>query len=110
MKKTFQLAHEKIKYPRMIESVKAEVRKHLKRCRRKPLPKDADFWDFDCKFGDTEKHAKSCHLAEIDKNINHAEEQELKSFYIEVIAIHGKRKKHASGKGNISIKPKLINK
>ena len=42
MKKTFQLAHEKIKYPRMIESVKAEVRKHLKRCRRKSLPKGAD--------------------------------------------------------------------
>jgi hypothetical protein len=93
MKKTFQLAHEKIKYPRMVESVKAEVRKHLKRCRRKSLPKDTDYWDFDCKFGDTEKHAKSCHLAEIDKKINHAEERELKSFYIEVIAIPGKRQK-----------------
>jgi len=98
MKKTFQLAHEKIKYPRMIESVKAEVRKHLKRCRRKPLPKGTDFWDFDCKFGDTEKYAKSCHLAEIDKNINHAEERELKSFYIEVIAIPGNRQKHDLGK------------
>ena len=93
MKKTFQLVHEKIKYPRMIESVKAEVRKHLKRCRRKSLPKGADYWDFDCKFGDTEKHAKSCHLAEIDKNINHAEERELQSFYIEVIATPGKRQK-----------------
>ena len=93
MKKTFQLAHEKIKYPRMIESVKAEVRKHLKRCRRKNLPKGADYWDLDGKNEDTEKHAKSCHLAEIDKNINHAEERELQSFYIEVIATPGKRQK-----------------
>ena len=93
MKKTFQLAHEKIKYPRMIELVKAEVRKHLKRCRRKSLPKGADFWDFNCKFGDTEKHATSCHLAEIDKKVNDAEERELQSFYIEVIATPGTRQK-----------------
>ena len=93
MKKTFQLAHEKIKYPRMIESVKAEVRKHLKRFRRTPLPKGADFWDFDCKVGETEKHAKNCHLAEIDKNINQSEERELKSFYIEVLSTPVKRQK-----------------
>ena len=42
MKKTFQLVNEKIKYPRMIEAVKSEVRKYLKRSRRKDLPKGAD--------------------------------------------------------------------
>lgn len=93
MKKTFQLEHEKIKYPRMIEAVKAEVRKYLKRNRRKDLPKGADFWDFLCKFGATEAEAKKCHLAEIDKFIDQAEKDELKSFYIEVIPAVGKRQK-----------------
>ena len=82
MKKTFQLEHEKIKYPRMIEAVKSEVRKYLKRNRRKDLPKGADFWDFLCKFGATEAEAKKCHWAEIDKFIDQAEKDELKSFYI----------------------------
>ena len=58
MKKTFQLVNEKIKYPRMIEAVKAEVRKYLKRSRRKDLPKGADYWDFLCKYGDVEINAE----------------------------------------------------
>ena len=51
MQKTFQLIHPKIKYPRMIEAVKHEVRKYLKRNRRKELPEGVDFWDFNCKYG-----------------------------------------------------------
>lgn len=93
MKKTFQLVNEKIKYPRMIEAVKAEVRKYLKRSRRKDLPKGADFWDFLCKYGDVEINAERCHLAEIDKKIEDAEKRELESFYIEVIPTPGKRQK-----------------
>jgi hypothetical protein len=93
MKKTFKLNHEKIKYPRLIESVKAEVRKSVKRNRRKTLPRGVDFWDFECKFGDTESNAQEVHLAEIDKYINEAEKKELKSFYIEIQPTNGHRQK-----------------
>ncbi len=93
MKKTFQLAHPKIKYPRMVEGVKHDVRKYIKRERRKDLPSGADFWDFDCKFGDTEAEAKAIHLSEIDGCINDAEQRELTSFYIEILAKHGVRAK-----------------
>ena len=92
MKKTFKLTHPKIKYPRLIESVKAEVRKCIKRNRRKELPKGVDFWDFDCKFGNTEEKSKDIHIAEIDQFINEAEKQELSSFYIEISPKHGRRK------------------
>ncbi|MCM8531542.1 MAG: DUF6172 family protein [Lentisphaeraceae bacterium] len=91
MKKTFELTHPKIKYPRMIESVKNEIRKYLKRNRKKALPQGADYWDFKCKFGDTEDAAQTVHLAEIDKHINEAEAKELTSFYIEVIPAAAKR-------------------
>lgn len=95
MKKTFELTHPKIKYPRLVEGVKNDVRKYIKRERRKELPADVDFWDFDCKFGDTEAEAKVIHLSEIDKCINDIEARELTSFYIEILAKEGVRAKPA---------------
>ena len=51
MKKTFQLTHPKIKPARLIEAVRRDVKKYLKREKRKSLPDGVDYWDFDCKFG-----------------------------------------------------------
>ena len=85
MKKTFELTHKKIKYPRLVEGVKNELRKYIKRERRKALPEGADFWDFDCKFGDDEAMAKTIHLSEIDACINTIEARALLSFYIEIL-------------------------
>lgn len=93
MQKTFQLIHPKIKYPRMIEAVKHEVRKYLKRNRRKELPEGVDFWDFNCKYGDIEADAETIHLSEVDKFINDAEKRQLASFYLEIIPAHGVRQK-----------------
>lgn len=93
MKKTFNLTHPKIKYPRMIEATKNEVRKYIKRERRKELPEGVDYWDFDCRFGDTEAEAKLIHLAELDDCINDAEKRGLTSFYIEILATPGYRTK-----------------
>ena len=86
MKKTFKLTHPKIKYARLVDRVKNEVRKYLKRERKKELPEGADFLDFDCKFGDTEDLAKEIHLSEMDRCINDAEERRLQSFYVEILA------------------------
>ncbi len=91
MKKTFNLTHPKIKYPRMIDATKNEIRKYIKRERRVTLPEDVDFWDFDCKFGDTEAEAKVIHLSEIDTCINDAEQRELTSFYVEILRKEGVR-------------------
>jgi len=93
MKKTFQLTHAKIKYPRLVEGVKRDVRKYIKRERRKELPEGVDFWDFDCKFGDTEESAKVIHLSELEKCITDAGARELESFYIEILATQGVRTK-----------------
>ena len=93
MKKTFKLNHPKIKYPRMIEAVKHEVRRYIKRERRRELPEAVDFWDFDCKFGDRESEASALHLSEMDQRINDAETRNLISFYIEILAKPGVRSK-----------------
>ncbi|VGO14409.1 hypothetical protein PDESU_02970 [Pontiella desulfatans] len=93
MKKTFNLTHPKIKYPRMVEATKSELRRYIKRERRKALPEGVDFWDFDCKFGDTEATAEAIHLSEIDGRINDAEQRGLTAFYIEVLRKEGIRAK-----------------
>ena len=93
MKKTFTLTHPKIKVARLVESVKCDVRKYLKRERRKELPEGVDFWDFDCKFGPTAEASKVIHVAEICKFIDAAEAQQLASFYVEILAVPGHRTK-----------------
>jgi hypothetical protein len=91
MKKTFTLTHPKIKYDRLIDGVKHELKKYVKRERNKQLPVDADFWDFDCKFGQTEAEAEEVHLAELNKHIDKAASEKLTSFYIEIMAKEGVR-------------------
>ena len=93
MKKTFTLTHPKIKYARLIEAVRHDVKKYIKRERNKDLPEGADFWDFDCKFGNIEEDATKIHLAEISKFIDQAEKQQLESFYLEILAKPGFRTK-----------------
>ncbi|WP_024850981.1 DUF6172 family protein [Hydrogenovibrio kuenenii] len=86
MKKTFKLTDEKIAPARLVEAIKNEVRKYLKRERRRALPVDADYWDFDCKFGATAADSQVIHVKEIDQYINQAEADKLESFYLEILA------------------------
>ena len=91
MKKTFKMTHEKIKVPRLVEAIKHEVKKYLQRERRKPLPPEVDFWDFDCRFGVDEASSEVIHVADINKAISTAEEKQLESFYLEILAKPGHR-------------------
>lgn len=93
MKKTFKLSHPKIKYDRLIEAVRHDVKKYIKRERNKTLPEGVDFWDFDCKFGNTSEDVQVIHLAEIPKYIDQVKAQQLESFYLEIIAKPGVRTK-----------------
>jgi len=86
MKKTFKLTHPTTKVPRLVEAAKHEIKKYLKRERRKKLPEGVDFWDFDCKFGSTAEESKEIHSSEINKCIDKIEEKRLDSFYMEILA------------------------
>lgn len=93
MKKIFNLTHPTQKVPRLIEAIKHEVKKYIKRERKKPLPKGVDFWDFDCRFGADEATSEIIHVSTINEHISQAESKELESFYLEVLAKPGKRSK-----------------
>jgi hypothetical protein len=93
MKKTFKIAHPKIKVARMFEAIKYEVKKYLKRERRKALPEGVDFWDFDCRYGADEGSSDTIHVSAINKSISQAEADKLESFYLEILAKPGYRTK-----------------
>lgn len=93
MRKTFQMTHPKIKVPRLVEAIKHEVKKYIKRERRKPLPPNVDFWDFDCRYGVDEASSEVIHVSAINKSISLAESEELESFYLEILAKPGHRTK-----------------
>lgn len=93
MKKTFKLSHEKIKLPRLIDAIKHEVKKYIKRERRRKLPEDADYWDFDCRFGSEEANSKVIHISEINKSIDWAEAEQLETFYLEILVKPCRRNK-----------------
>ena len=93
MKKTFKLTHPKIKAPRLVVAIKHEVRKYLRRERRKSLPEKVDFWDFDCRIGVDEASSEVIHVSDIDQAIDQAESKQLESFYLEILAKPGRRRK-----------------
>ncbi|AEF53338.1 DUF6172 family protein [Marinomonas posidonica] len=85
MKKTFALSHPKLSYQRVIEVAKNEVKKYIKQERARALPEGADFWGFNCKFGQVESKAREIHEGDINVNISSAQSQHWKSFYLEVV-------------------------
>ena len=93
MKKTFNLTHPKIKVPRLVEAIKHEVKKYIKRERKKALPENVDFWDFDCRFGVDKTDSEVIHVSDINKYISQAESKQLESFYLEILAKPGHRSK-----------------
>ena len=86
MKKTFQLVHPKIQGKRVVESIRSDIKKYLKRENKKKLPKGSDFWRFDCRFGPNEEEAKAVHVGDLGKCLDRAENENLESCYLEILA------------------------
>jgi len=91
VKKTFQLNIEGKHRDRVLEATKHEIRKYVKRQRRVPLPEGVDYWDFDCKFGNTEANATGVHFATLTSLIDALAKEGGDSFYLEILAKNGYR-------------------
>ena len=91
MQKTFQLAIEGKNRDRVLEAVKHEIRKYIKRERRRLLPEGVDYLDFDCKFGLTEDVAAPVHLSALTGLMDDAATAEAPQFYVEILGKPGHR-------------------
>ncbi|MDB5828022.1 MAG: hypothetical protein JWQ73_2242, partial [Variovorax sp.] len=91
MKKTFQLRPEGKNPDRVLEAIKHEIRKYIKRERRRPLPADVDFLDFDCKFGATAEAAEAVHLSALTALMDGVAKEAGPQFYVEILGKPGHR-------------------
>jgi Family of unknown function (DUF6172) len=91
MKKLFPLTSPLHQPARVVEQIKADIRKYLKRERKKKLTDGVDFWDFNCKIGQGEAAPEIKHVEEIIPAIDQAAAAECGSVYIEILAKPGHR-------------------
>jgi hypothetical protein len=87
MKKRFALTDTKKAPERVLEGIKNDIRKYIKREKRKPLPLDTDFWRIDCKFAKNDNELEDIRFEDIMKNINEASAQNCESFSIELVSV-----------------------
>lgn len=92
MKKMFQLSIEGKNRDRVLDAVKHEIRKYIKRERRRDLPAGADYWDFDCRFGLTPEAAEVVHLNSLTGLVDGVAREGGNQFYLEILARPAHRK------------------
>jgi hypothetical protein len=91
MKKNFPLQIEGKNPDRVLEAVKHEIRKYFKRERNRALPKDVDFWDFDCKVGFTAETAGVVKVSAVIEGVDALAKEGAASAYVEILSKHGVR-------------------
>lgn len=93
MKKIFNLKEGNKNPARQLDAIKYEIRKYIKREKRKPLPEGVDFWDLKCKFGKNNEEPQVIEFVDITKNIDEASAQECDTIYMEIISTKGYKAK-----------------
>lgn len=91
MKKNFPLQIEGKNPDRVLEAVKHEIRKYFKRERNRALPKEVDFWDFDCKVGLTADTAEVVKVSAVIESLDALAKEGAASVYVEILSKHGVR-------------------
>ncbi len=95
MRKTYPLHIEGRHPDRVLDAVKHDIRKYLKRERRRDLPAGADYWDFDCRFGLSADAAQSTHLGNLITQVDAAAKEGAAAVYVEILARPALRSKSA---------------
>jgi len=91
MKKNFPLIVEGKNPDRVLEAVKHEIRKYFKRERNRALPKEVDFWDFDCKVGPSAEAAEVVKVSAVIEGVDALAKEGATSVYVEIVCKHGVR-------------------
>ena len=87
MKKIFKLTDPKKHEDRVLEAVKNDIRKYVKREKKKDLPDKATmYWDFDCKVGESAEDAIVVTFEELIKAVDAVKATGVTEVYVEVIA------------------------
>jgi hypothetical protein len=91
MKKNFPLQIEGKNPDRVLEAVKHEIRKYFKRERNRALPKEVDFWDFDCKVGLSAESAEVVKVSAVVESLDALAKEGAATVYVQILSKHGIR-------------------
>ena len=87
MKKVFKLTDPKKHEDRVLEAIKHEIRKYVKREKKKDLSeKETMYWDFDCKVGANAEDAKEVLFEELIKALDAVKASGATEVYVEILA------------------------
>jgi hypothetical protein len=89
MKKIFALHMPGRDDQRVVEAIKHDVRKYVKRERRKSLPEGVAFWDFTCRVGCDQASLAVVRLPDISDAIDEVVKTGSVQVYIEILAVPG---------------------
>ncbi len=93
MKKVFKLKEGNKNPARQLDAIKHEIRKYIKREKRKTLPEDVDFWDLKCKFGRNDEEPETIEFVDITKHIDEASKENCDTIYMEILSTKGYKPK-----------------
>ena len=96
MKKTFPLHVPGKEDPKVVEAIKLQLTKYVKRERRKTLPPEFDVWDFACKVGSDSGTATAIPLPEVPQAVESVAKAGGAEVYVEILASAGNRVKKPS--------------
>jgi hypothetical protein len=97
MKKTFFLRRPGLDDARVLESVRLEIRKYVKRERRKTLPEGFTLWTFGCRVGPTAEAAVACEVDAVVAAVETLAARGEPAVYVEILAAAGNRPPRAGG-------------
>jgi len=87
MKKIFKFKDDKRDEARVLDAIKHEIRKYVKREKKKDLPSKATmYWDFDCKIGESSTTAKVVVYEELIKALDSIKLSGKEECYVEILA------------------------
>ena len=92
MKKTFPFHAPGKDDARVLEAIKGDIRKYLKRERRKKFPEGFDLWDFNCKIGPDQATATVVSVADLISALDKlAATEGATQAYVEILAFASNR-------------------
>ena len=92
MNKTYKLIEEKRDKDRVVEAIKHEVRKYIKREKNKPLPTGVDFWKLECKISRDSNELAFVEFQNLINTIDILVSEEAEVLNIEILSFEGIRK------------------
>ena len=87
MKKIFKFQDDKKNEDRVLDGIKNEIRKYVKREKKKSISdKSTMYWDFDCKIGASKESAKEVIYEDLIKELDKIKATNVDECYIEILA------------------------